>query len=145
MVRGAVGCNDVKRRPREPDTMKAMTDPTDTLRCKRCRREATPDDLDGLLWCDECVDVERGRARWWGRGLGVAATALLALWIAAAIRPGPDFLLLWGLVIGVALALLARLGEELWLGVTRLLNRPAARASSSAHGGPEQDGVGEEP
>lgn len=104
----------------------------DTVRCRRCRQSATADELDRLLWCEECVTAERRRAAWWGRGLAVAAVALLALWIAVAVRPGPDFRILWALVVVVAYALGARLAHELAFGVIRVRNRPGARVPDGA-------------
>lgn len=96
----------------------------DILRCRRCGREATTDELDRLLWCEECVAAERRRAAWRGRALALLAAGVLALWIAIAIRPGPDFRILWALVLIVAYALFARLAHELMYGIVRVRNRP---------------------
>lgn len=100
----------------------------DTLRCRRCRREVTADELDRILWCEACVAAERRRAAWWGRGLTVGAVGLLALWIALVIRPGQQFRILWALVLIVAYALGARLAHELVFGIARVRNRAGARA-----------------
>lgn len=103
----------------------------DILRCRRCERQVTADELDRILWCEECVTAERRRAAWWGRGLAVGAVGLLALWIALVIRPGPEFRILWALVLIVAYALGARLAHELVFGIARVRNRAGARAGQS--------------
>lgn len=109
-----------------------MAEATDVLRCRRCRREVTAGDLDRILWCEDCVAVERKRAAWWGRGIALVAVALLAVWIALAIRPGEDFRILWALVLIVAYALGARLAHELVYGIVRVRNHPGARAGSDS-------------
>ncbi len=117
-----------------------MADTTeDTLRCRRCRRVATGDELDRILWCEDCVTAERRRAAWWGRGVAFVAVAVLALWIALVIRPGPDFRILWALVLVVAYALGARLAHELDYGVIRVWNRPGARTDRVSERG-EREG-----
>lgn len=87
------------------------------------------DEVDRILWCEDCVAAERRRAAWWGRGIAFVAVALLALWIALGIRPGPDFRILWALVLIVAYVLGARLAHELVYGVIRVRNRPGARSA----------------
>ena len=89
------------------------------------------DELDGMLWCEECLAFERRRARRWGRGLAVGAVALLALWIALAIRPSDQFRYLWAIVLVVALVLTTRLAQELAFGVFRIRNRPGARVGAN--------------
>lgn len=105
--------------------------PEEALYCRRCEREAGPDELDRLLWCEDCVAAERGRTAWWGRGIALLTAGLLALWIALEIRPGDRFLLLWALVLVVAYGLIARLAHELVYGIMRVRNRPGARAPGS--------------
>lgn len=96
----------------------------DALYCRRCGRESTADELDRLLWCEECVAAERRRSAWWGRGLALVAAALLALWIAIVIRPGADFRILWAVLLIFAYYLFTRLARELTYGVIRVRNRP---------------------
>ncbi len=104
-----------------------MTDHDDEVRCRRCGRTVAPDDLDRILWCEECVTAERRAAARWGRGLAFAAATLLGIWIALAIRPAGQFRYLYGLVIIVAFVLGSRLGTELVFGIGRVRNRPGAR------------------
>lgn len=103
----------------------------DTLRCQRCTREASTDELDRILWCEQCVQAERRRAAWWGRGIALLGAGLLALWIALSVRPGSEFRILWALVLVVAYGLFARLAHELVYGVIRVRNRPGARADAT--------------
>ena len=104
----------------------------DAVRCQRCRRVTPGDELDGMLWCEDCLAAERRRARRWGWGLALGAVALLALWIALTIRPSDQFRYLWAIVLIVALALALRLAQELVFGVVRIRNRPGARAERDA-------------
>lgn len=118
-----------------------MIDPTDdTLHCRRCTRERTADELDRILWCEDCVAAERRRAAWWGRGLALIAAALLALWIAVAIRPGDEFRILWAVLLIFAYYLFTRLARELAYGVIRVRDQPAARADAGGPGGPVGEG-----
>jgi hypothetical protein len=104
-----------------------MTEPDDDLaRCRRCRRPTPGDDLDRILWCEECVTAERKRAARWGRGLALAAATALAVWIGLAIRPAGRFRYLYALVLIVAFYLGARLGTELVFGIARVRNVPGA-------------------
>ncbi len=107
----------------------------DTLHCRRCGREGTPDDLDRMLWCEECVAAGRRRAAWWGRGLALLAALLLALWIAVVVQPGPDFRILWAVLLIFAYYLLTRLGRELAYGVIRVRDRPLTPRSTGPSGG----------
>lgn len=110
-----------------------MADPTDdTLHCRRCLRARTADELDRMLWCDDCVAAERRRAAWWGRGLALFAASLLALWIALGIRPGAEFRVLWAVLILFAYYLFTRLAREMSYGVIRVRNLPGARAGAMA-------------
>lgn len=102
----------------------------DTLHCRRCGREATTDELDRLLWCEECVHAERRRAAWWGRGLALLGAGTLALWIALGVRPGSEFRVLWALVLVVAYGLFARLAHETVYGIIRVRNQPGARSEA---------------
>ncbi|MFW6205912.1 MAG: hypothetical protein ACOC5I_01605 [Gemmatimonadota bacterium] len=106
----------------------------DVLRCRRCGREAAPDEVDRLLWCEDCVLAERSRAAWWGRGIALVTAGLLALWIAVQIRPGDRFRILWALVLIVAYLLIARLAHELVYGVRRVRNRSGARSGERGSG-----------
>jgi hypothetical protein len=104
----------------------------DTLRCHRCRRTRTTDELDRTLWCDDCRLAERRRAAWWGRAAGFAGAVALSLWIAIRIQPSDQFLILWATVVIVAFYLFSRLGQELIYGVIRVRNVPATRADDDA-------------
>jgi hypothetical protein len=104
----------------------------DTLRCRRCGQVRTTDELDRTLWCDECRLAERRRAGWLGRAAGFAAAVALSFWIAIAVRPAPDFRVLWALVVLVAFYLLSRLGQELFYGIIRVRNLPGARAGRTS-------------
>ena len=107
----------------------------DAARCRRCRRVTPGDDLDRILWCEECTVAERKRAARWGRGLAFAAATLLGVWIAWAIRPADEFRYLYALVIVVAFVLGSRLGTELVYGIVRVRNHPGARETDRDESG----------
>ena len=109
-------------------------EPDATVRCGRCLRAVTADDLDRILWCEECIAAERNEAGWWGRGIAVVAVGLLTAWILLAVRPGPDFRILWLIVLAVAYGLISRLGMELVFGVRRVRNRRGVRAGGGEPG-----------
>jgi hypothetical protein len=104
-----------------------LPDQDDALRCQRCRQERSGDELDRILWCEECQHAERRRAAWTGRAGAFAAALALTFWIALDIQPAPEFRILWALVVIVAFYLLARLGHELVYGIIRVRNVPGAR------------------
>ena len=106
----------------------------DAVGCRRCGRVTPGEELDRILWCEECVIAERKRAARWGRGLAFAAATLLGVWIALTISPSGDFRFLYGFVVVVAFVLGARLGTELVYGIERVRNVPGART-----GAPEGD------
>lgn len=99
----------------------------DTLRCRRCRQARTSQELDRMIWCEECLRAERRRAAWWGRALAFAAAIALSFWIAVHIQPSDRFLMLWAAVVIVAFFLGTRLGTELVFGIIRVRNEPGAR------------------
>lgn len=104
-----------------------MEDQDDTLRCHRCRQARPTEELDRMIWCEECLRVERRRAAWWGRAMAFLAAVALSFWIAIDVQPSDQFLLLWALVVIVAFYLGSRLGTELVFGVARVRNVPGAR------------------
>ena len=108
----------------------------DGVRCRRCRRVTPGDELDGLLWCEECVHAERKRAALWGRGLAFGAATLLGVWIALTISPNADFRYLYAFVVVVAFVLGARLATELVFGIARVRNVPGAREGTAESDGP---------
>lgn len=111
-----------------------VPDQDDTLRCTRCTRVRTTDELDRILWCEKCQESERRRAGWIGRGVGLAMAVVLSFWIAVRVQPSQEFLVIWALVVLVAFYLLSRLGQELVYGVVRIRNVPSARAGDHEAG-----------
>jgi hypothetical protein len=109
-----------------------MVDHDDAMRCHRCRQERPTDQLDRMIWCEECLRVERRRAAWWGRGMAFLAAVALSFWIAIQVQPSDQFLMLWALVVIVAFYLGSRLGTELVFGILRVRNVPGARQDEAA-------------
>jgi hypothetical protein len=111
----------------------------DTLRCNRCHGVRTADELDRMIWCEDCQLAERRRAGWLGRAPAFLAAVALSVWIAIRVQPSQDFLVIWALVVIVAFYLLSRLGQELVYGIARVRNVPGARAPD--HGADLEDGA----
>jgi hypothetical protein len=120
-----------------------MLDHDDTLRCARCTRVRTADELDRILWCEDCQAAERRRAGWIGRVVALVVAVALSLWIAVRVQPSQEFLVIWALVVLVAFYLLSRLGQELGYGLARIRNVPGAREGD--HEGGAEDGDDEPP
>ncbi|HEX9708582.1 MAG TPA: hypothetical protein VGB42_01190, partial [Candidatus Thermoplasmatota archaeon] len=94
-------------------------------------------ELDRLLWCEACRERGRARAARVGWGVGASVAALLALWIALAIRPSRDLILGgWIAVVVAAFWLASRITREIGYGVMRVRNRGAVEAV------PPKDGEG---
>jgi hypothetical protein len=110
----------------------------DTLRCRRCHRIRTADELDRMMWCEDCRLADRRRGAWVGRIIAFCAGIALSFWIAIRVEPSRDFLVIWALVVIAVFYLLSRLGQELVYGVARVRNVPGARA-----GDPSEDPPGE--
>jgi hypothetical protein len=109
-----------------------MVEYEDVMRCHRCRQQRTTEELDRMIWCEECLRAERRRAAWWGRGMAFLAAVALSFWIAIDVQPSDQFLLLWALVVVVAFYLGSRLGTELVFGIVRVRNVPGARAGEAS-------------
>lgn len=105
--------------------------------CVRCLEVRPVQDLDRLLWCEECQERARRRASVRGWLAGAAVTLLLGLYIWFAIQP--DLTLIpggWAATLGVCLYLSSRIARELFYGYDRLRNRRALEASPPAPGPP---------
>jgi apolipoprotein N-acyltransferase len=108
-----------------------LRDQEDTPRCHRCRQERTSEELDRILWCEDCQRAERRRAAWLGRAIAFAAAIALTFWIALDVQPAADFRIVWALVIIAAFYLVSRLVKELVYGLARVRNEPGARAGEA--------------
>ena len=103
---------------------------TDGVTCIRCLQKRPNEELDRLLWCEECLALacRRATARGWIAGGGLAVVLALYIWLW--IRP--DFSLIptaWIAIVVVAFYLGARVAKESLFGWERLRNRRAAEAS----------------
>lgn len=97
--------------------------------CVRCLQVKPVEELDRLLWCQECQEAARRRATRWGWVSGVGLAVALALYIWFVIQP--DLSLIptgWAATLAVALYLGGRVARELIYGIDRLRNRRAVEA-----------------
>lgn len=97
--------------------------------CVRCLQVKSVQELDRLLWCEECLARARQRAAWRGWAAGVALAAGLGLYIWLVIQPDLSLIpTAWIATLAVALYLGGRVARELFYGYERLANRRAMEA-----------------
>jgi hypothetical protein len=101
--------------------------------CVRCLEVKPVQELDRLLWCEECLAKARRRATIRGWIGGVALTLVLALYIWFGIQPDlgliPQF---WAASLLVALYLGSRVAREMFYGYDRVRNQRALEARPPA-------------
>jgi hypothetical protein len=88
------------------------------LRCQACGTLHERPELDRLLWCEECLDRARNRARRGSMVVGLVIAAALAFWIFGVLRPT----VIVGGWIGVVLGgfwVGARVGREVLFAIYR--------------------------
>jgi hypothetical protein len=100
----------------------------DLTTCIRCLEEKELDQMDRLLWCQDCRDAARERAGMWGWGFGIVLATALALWIWFVIQPTDVIIGGWIGTVAAALWIGARVGREVAYGVLRFNNRKAVEA-----------------
>ena len=114
--------------------------------CVRCLEVRPIEDLDRLLWCEECIRSARRRAarRGWMAGAGLAGFLALYIWLVIQ----PDLSLIpsaWIATLVVAFYLGGRVARELLFGVDRVMNRRAVEAEPPRFGsGAGPDGRSED-
>lgn len=100
----------------------------DTTTCVRCLEGKDLEDLDRLLWCSECREAARERAKKWGWAFGGVLAVLLALWIWFYIRPSTLIIGGWIATVVAGFWLGSRVVREVAYGAMRYQNRKAAEA-----------------
>jgi hypothetical protein len=108
----------------------------DRATCVRCLQEKDLEEMDRLLWCEECRDTARQRAGLWGWAAGAVFAAVLALWIWVFIHPSDMIIGGWIATVVAALWVGARVAREIVFGVMRFNNRKAAEAVPPGADGP---------
>lgn len=97
--------------------------------CIRCLEVRPTEELDRLLWCEECLERAGRRANRIGWISGGVIALVLALWIWFVIRPDLSLIpALWGATLAVAFYLGGRVSREIAYGVMRLRNQRAVEA-----------------
>ena len=117
--------------------------------CIRCLEVRSIQELDRLLWCEECLALARRRAAVRGWIAGGTLFLVLALYVGLWIQP--DFSLIpsaWLATLAAAFYLGARVAREFIFGWDRLRNRRAIEASPpnselELGGGGEKDRIWE--
>lgn len=105
----------------------------DDITCIRCLETKLREELDSLLWCDDCLHLARRRASTRGRIVGLLFAFSLALYVGVWIQP--DYSLIptaWIAVLAVAYIIGIRVARECIFGWARLRNRRAVEAISPA-------------
>ncbi|MFO8174643.1 MAG: hypothetical protein R6T96_10205 [Longimicrobiales bacterium] len=96
--------------------------------CVRCLEQKDVEEMDRLLWCQDCRESARQRAAVWGWGFGTLLAALLAIWIWVVIQPSDLIIPGWIATVVAALWISSRVAREVAYGVYRFSNRKAAEA-----------------
>jgi hypothetical protein len=111
--------------------------------CVRCLQVKSVQELDRLLWCEECLAKARRRAALRGWMAGVALAIVLGLYIWLVIQPDLSLIpTAWIATLAVALYLGGRVARELFYGYERLANRRAVEAVPPGTAPPEQSEEG---
>jgi hypothetical protein len=107
------------------------------ITCVRCLQVKPVQELDRLLWCQECQAQARRRATIRGWLAGGALALVLAVYIWLVIRPDPELILTgWVATLVVAFYLGSRVARELFYGYDRVRNRRAMEATPPPPGLP---------
>ncbi len=96
--------------------------------CVRCLQEKDLDEMDRLLWCEDCRLAARARAGVWGWILGTLLAVVLALWIWLFIKPSSLIVGGWIATVVAALWIGSRVAREVAYGIYRFNNRKATDA-----------------
>ena len=100
----------------------------DQATCVRCLRERDLEEMDRLLWCEECRESARRRSGVWGWGVGFLLAVCLAIWIWLFIRPSDLVIGGWIATVVAGLWIGSRVAREIAYGVMRFNNRKAVDA-----------------
>jgi hypothetical protein len=113
----------------------------DDVTCVRCLQVKPVEDLDRLLWCEDCIRAARARAARGGWLAGGALAFVLALYIWFVIEPDLSLIpTAWLATLAVAFYLGGRVARELFYGAERLANRRAVEAVPPPPGSSAADG-----
>lgn len=107
--------------------------PEEELTCIRCLRAIDKNDLDRLLWCDECRHSARRKATLYGMLAGALIAVVLGLWIWLVVEP-TVFVGGWVGAVLAAWWLGAKVARELLFGIMRFRNGKAVEASPPGAG-----------
>lgn len=115
-----------RRRDRRNSAWKARF--PELVTCVRCLEQKDVEEMDRLLWCEECRDAAVQRAARIGWAFGTLCAVGLAVWIrltgqSTEVIPGA-----WLGAMAAALWIGSRVGREIAYGVMRVLNRRAVEA-----------------
>jgi hypothetical protein len=101
----------------------------DAITCIRCLEIRPSEDLDRLLWCEDCIARARRRATWIGLAAGIGLGLVLGLYIWFGIRPDLSLIpAIWLALLLGATYLGGRLAREFAYGAMRWQNRGAVEA-----------------
>ncbi len=102
---------------------------SEEVTCIRCLEEKEVQELDRLLWCEECQKRAQKRASTWGWVAGGALALLLALYIWFVIEPAADLIPTgWIAALVAAFYLGGRVSREIIFGAMRIRSRRAVEA-----------------
>lgn len=96
-----------------------MTETAEVATCGNCGREVPAASLDPEGWCAECRREVVRRATVIAHALGGIAAVLTGLWVVMVVEPGPTFVILWLLLVGLVYFVLYKIARRVAFEVIR--------------------------
>ena len=113
--------------------------------CQLCLQTKPRQDLDRLLWCDDCVERVQARALSQSWYVGLVAAVVLVLWIWLYVQPSNLVIGGWiGTVVG-ALYVSSRVAREVIYAVARVRGESAAGDTAAGEIAGDPAGAGTTP
>lgn len=96
-----------------------MTEPEAVATCGNCGREVPASSLDPEGWCADCRREVVRRATVIAHGLAGIAAVLAGLWVVMVVMPGPSFVVVWLVMVGLVYFVLYKLARRVAFEVIR--------------------------
>ena len=96
-----------------------MTSGEETATCANCGREWPAASFDPAGWCAQCRREVVRRATVIAHALAGVAAVIAGLWVIAMVRPGPRFVVVWLVLVGLVYFVLYKLARRVAFEVIR--------------------------
>jgi hypothetical protein len=91
----------------------------ETAPCGNCGRERPTSSIDPAGWCAECRREVVRRATVIAHALGGIAAVIAGLWVILVVQPGPRFIVVWLVLVGLIYFVLYKLARRVAFEVIR--------------------------